>query len=109
MILIPNYSIQRDQKYFPDPEEFKPERFADGEQLSIRQGRGIYLPFGDGPRVCIARRFALLEAKMALAKVVENFQINASSKNIEPLKRNPKEAFIINPIGGLWLKMDKIL
>uniref|UniRef100_T1I4Z9 Uncharacterized protein n=1 Tax=Rhodnius prolixus TaxID=13249 RepID=T1I4Z9_RHOPR len=108
IIIIPNYSIQRDQKYFPDPEEFKPERFADGEQLSIRQGRGIYLPFGDGPRVCIARRFALLEAKMALAKVVENFQINASSKNIEPLKCDPK-AFITNPIGGLWLKMEKIL
>ncbi|KAK9507501.1 hypothetical protein O3M35_007343 [Rhynocoris fuscipes] len=106
-LLIPIYSIHRDSRYFTTPNEFHPERFDDGGQLSIRQGHGVYLPFGDGPRVCIARRFALLEAKIALAKIVENFQIHESLKNIEPLKRDPK-SFIFEPIGGLWLKMKKI-
>lgn len=46
-ILIPVHSLQNDPKYFPEPEKFKPERFS----ADIR--KGTYLPFGDGPRICI--------------------------------------------------------
>jgi len=53
-IIIPIHSLHYDPKYFPDPELFDPERFL-SEEKAKRQS-GIYLPFGDGPRICIGIR-----------------------------------------------------
>ena len=46
---IPVYALHHDEKYFPDPFTFNPERFAEGNTMR----KGTYLPFGDGPRICI--------------------------------------------------------
>lgn len=46
-IMIPIFSIHRDPRYFPDPLKYNPDRFEVDPQ------RGTYLPFGDGPRICI--------------------------------------------------------
>ena len=48
-IIIPVYALHNDPAYFPNPEKFNPERFADDRTIR----RGTYLPFGDGPRICI--------------------------------------------------------
>ena len=40
---------RQDEKYYPNPELFDPERFAEGNKIP----KGAYLPFGDGPRICI--------------------------------------------------------
>lgn len=48
---IPNFSLMRDPKYFPNPEKFDPERFSDDNKDSINPT--TYLPFGIGPRNCI--------------------------------------------------------
>jgi len=50
-ILIPIYAIHHDTKYYTDPEKFIPERFSAEEKA--KRPSGIYLPFGDGPRICI--------------------------------------------------------
>lgn len=50
-LIIPMFSIHRDPKYYPDPLRFDPERFS-MEQKSQRPN-GTYIPFGDGPRLCI--------------------------------------------------------
>jgi len=50
-LIIPMFSIHRDPKYYPDPLRFDPERFS-SEQKSQRPN-GAYIPFGDGPRLCI--------------------------------------------------------
>ena len=50
-INIPVYSLHHDEKYFPDPYTFDPERFGEGNTIH----RGTFLPFGDGPRICIGR------------------------------------------------------
>jgi len=50
-IFVPMFSIHRDPKYYPDPLKFDPERFS-VEQKSQRPN-GTYMPFGDGPRLCI--------------------------------------------------------
>lgn len=49
-VIIPVYSLHYDPEYFPEPEKFKPERFIT-EKGNIRHG--TYLPFGDGPRICV--------------------------------------------------------
>lgn len=46
-VFIPTYALQMDEKYFPDPEKFDPERFSDANKGNINPG--AYLPFGIGP------------------------------------------------------------
>lgn len=50
-IIIPVYAMHYDPKYYKDPEKFIPERFSTEEKA--KRPNGIYLPFGDGPRMCI--------------------------------------------------------
>lgn len=50
-VLIPAYGLHRDPEYFPDPENFDPDRFSEDNKTKIRDY--TYIPFGDGPRICI--------------------------------------------------------
>src|SRR5208282_847040 len=59
--------MQRDPRYYDDPETFRPERWLDG--LMDRLPAGAYFPFGDGPRRCIGQGFALLEAAIVTATI----------------------------------------
>lgn len=74
VISIPVWSLHRDPKYWSDPEVFRPDRFLPENKDSINSG--TYLPFGLGPRNCIGMRFALMETKLALAKVVLKFELS---------------------------------
>ncbi|KAK3850882.1 hypothetical protein Pcinc_042438 [Petrolisthes cinctipes] len=74
MVMIPVWSIHRDEKHWPEPEKFRPDRFLPENKDQIRSG--TFLPFGLGPRNCIGMRFALMEAKLALAKMVLNFEMS---------------------------------
>jgi len=50
-LLIPVYALHYDSKYYTEPEKFIPERFSAEEKA--KRPSGVYLPFGDGPRMCI--------------------------------------------------------
>ncbi|CAG2115078.1 unnamed protein product [Medioppia subpectinata] len=68
------YAIHHDPDHYPDPEAFKPDRFLPQYCHHIKPY--TYLPFGDGPRNCIAMRFALLIAKLVLAKMIQQFRLS---------------------------------
>ena len=51
-VAIPTYHLHHDETYFPQPEEFRPERFDNGAASEFTK-RGCLLPFGDGPRICL--------------------------------------------------------
>lgn len=72
-IVIYTYELHRDPAVFPDPEEFRPERFLP----SNIQGRNpfAYIPFSAGHRNCIGQKFANLEMKSTISKVVRNYEL----------------------------------
>ena len=66
------WSVHRDPRYFERPEEFLPERWADG--LAKRLPRCAYIPFSVGPRVCIGNTFALTELALLVPAIARKFQ-----------------------------------
>ncbi|XP_021931304.1 cytochrome P450 6k1-like [Zootermopsis nevadensis] len=101
-VIIPIYAIHRDPLYYYDPDRFDPERFTDYNKE--KRPAYTYLPFGEGPRICIGLRFGLMQVKMGLAILVSRFQFDICEKSQVPLIMDPKK-FVMNTIGGLWLKV----
>lgn len=105
-VTIPIYSIHRDPQYYPSPETFDPERFSDENIGNIKPF--TFLPFGEGPRICIGVRFALMVTKLALAKLLTEFKFDKSHKTLDPMKYSVK-SFILSPDKEeIFLKVDKI-
>jgi cytochrome P450 len=71
-VLMSQWVVHRDPRYFDDPERFFPGRWADG--LAKRLPRYAYFPFGGGPRVCIGNTFALMELPLVLATIAQRFR-----------------------------------
>jgi cytochrome P450 len=83
-VLLPQWVIHRDGRWFDDPLDFRPERWADG--LMQRIHRYAYFPFGGGPRICIGNNFALMEAALILATIARNYRlVLAPDAEIVPL------------------------
>jgi len=70
-ILLPLWVVNKNPTYFPDPYNFKPERFLTEEHPLQKW---IHLPFGNGPRMCQGFRVSELEMYVATAKLVQNFE-----------------------------------
>ncbi|KAL5285842.1 hypothetical protein ACFFRR_007495 [Megaselia abdita] len=101
-IFIPILGLHRDPKYFPDPMKFDPERFSDENKDSINPN--TYLPFGVGPRMCIAHRFAYLEIKAMLFYMFSDLRVDVSEKSTIPLELDPEPAQPY-PKNGFWVKL----
>ncbi|XP_061394949.1 cytochrome P450 6d1-like [Musca vetustissima] len=76
-IIIPIMGIGRDAKYFPQPMDYKPERYAEEKD---RNNMTAFMPFGDGPRYCIAKRMGIINVKAALVKILANFNIETQPR-----------------------------
>ena len=86
-ILIPIYAMHHDPDAWEDPEKFDPERFR-GPANDARHPYQ-FLPFGAGPRNCIGMRFALMEIKIALVKILMRFKFVRSPETQVPLVIHP--------------------
>lgn len=74
MILILQWIVHRDPRWFDNPEQFLPERWAGDFAKSLP--RHAYFPFGGGPRTCIGNTFSMVEAVMLLATLVQRFSFH---------------------------------
>ena len=70
-LLMPQWVVQRDGRFFDEPERFKPERW--GEEWIKALPKFAYFPFGGGPRVCIGQQFAMMELVLILATIARHF------------------------------------
>lgn len=99
-IYISMYNIHRDPKFYPNPEQYNPERFSDENKMNIQ--RGTYFPFGMGPRTCIASRFTILQLKMVIFHILLDFKIETSPKTPTLHEFNDWISDALNSVGGIF-------
>ncbi|KAJ8940731.1 hypothetical protein NQ318_005482 [Aromia moschata] len=104
-VFIPVQGIHYDERYFKDPEVFDPERFNEANKKNIRQYS--YLPFGEGPRLCIGERFGIMQTKVGLSCILRNFKVTLNKKTQLPLKMDPTKILPVAK-GGIWLNLEKL-
>ena len=75
-IFIFQWLTQRDSRFFPDPEKFDPERWREDPVRSGKIPRFAYFPFGGGPRVCVGASFAMIEATLLLASILQKVHLD---------------------------------
>jgi cytochrome P450 len=73
-VLMSPWVVQRDARWFPDPERFDPERWAGDTAKALP--RFAYFPFGGGPRVCIGNTFAMMESVLLLATLAQRYRFH---------------------------------
>lgn len=99
-VMVPIYALHRNELLWDEPNSFKPERFADRKSVA----RYAYLPFGDGPRICIGASFALQEAVIILATLLSKFKFAP----IEGRDPEPVMILTVRPEGGVWLTAEPV-
>nr|XP_031836321.1 probable cytochrome P450 6a14 [Nomia melanderi] len=105
VVWIPLFAIHRDPDIYPNPDKFDPERFSE-EAIAARHPMH-YLPFGDGPRNCIGARFAVTQTKVGLITILRNHKVDVCEKTEIPYEFDPG-AFLLQPKGGIYLKLMKV-
>lgn len=83
-IWIPMYSLQTDEKYFPNAMHFVPERFSDENKK--KHVSGAYAPFGMGPRDCIGCRYTVMELKITFYLLCRKFKFSSQDESGKVIK-----------------------
>ncbi|MCO6458667.1 MAG: cytochrome P450, partial [Pirellulaceae bacterium] len=102
LVFVSVYSIHHDARWFPQPEECQPQRFANDPSHPLPEN--AYLPFGIGPRACIGRRFALMEGPLVLAELVRQFDVQLAEPNQTP---ELETQLSLHPRNGLRLRLTR--
>lgn len=101
VVTVPMFVLQRDSKFWPEPDKFCPERFSKKNKESIDPY--IYMPFGSGPRNCIGMRFALMNMKLALIRVLQNFSFHPCKETQIPVTLGRE--IVLKPEKAIILKV----
>lgn len=99
-VIIPIQGLQKDARYWKNPEDYDPERFSPDKKNSIE--KYAFLPFGEGPRMFPGMRMVLLQIKAGLATLLRQYILEISPKTQLPLKL-AAGSVMATPVGGLWL------
>jgi cytochrome P450 family 4 len=102
-VYIAPYCLGRNPEVYANPLKFDPSRF-DVQTTTDKTNPFAYVPFSAGPRNCIGQKFAMLEMKSILSKVVRNFELSISKENE---KLELIAALILRPENGIVLDIKK--
>ena len=97
-IYMSPWVIHRSSSYFNEPERFRPNRWRG--DLAKQLPRFAYFPFGGGPRVCIGNRFAMMQAVLVLATMVQQFRVEATTRHTV----RPLPSITLRPKDGIWVR-----
>lgn len=102
LVFIPLAGLHADPNHYPSPHVFDPERFSGNNY----KPNPFFMPFGNGPRICIAVKFAVLTIKVCLARVLSEYSVGISEKMRSPLVLDKNE-FYPKAKDGIWLTFAK--
>jgi cytochrome P450 len=94
-ILMSQWVVHRDARWFERPLDFRPERWSDDRVKQLP--RFAYFPFGGGPRMCIGNTFAMIEAVLVLARIAQRFRFTIVPDH--PVE--PWPTFTLRPRNGI--------
>ncbi len=100
VVLLSQYVTHRHPAFWPKPECFEPERFHVAQAAA--RHRFAYFPFGEGPRVCIGKAFALQEMQLALVTLAQQFTLSLVSER--PVV--PVLLATLSPRDGVWMTVQ---
>lgn len=98
-IIIPIYAIHHDEDVYPDPEKFDPERFS-ADAITGRNPYS-YIPFSAGARNCIGQKFAMLEVKSIVSKMIRNYELVPCNDKKIKLQAD----LILKTVDGVFIKI----
>jgi cytochrome P450 len=98
-LFLPIWALHRHELLWDRPDEFDPDRFDKAKDQ--RRDKYQYLPFGAGPRVCVGANFAMMQAQIILATLVQRFHFAQSIP--EP---HPVMTMTVRPEPGVFLKVS---
>ena len=98
VIMFPVYSLHRNEMLWDKPEEYQLERF-----LNRKYSRGQYIPFGDGPRICIGAQYAETEIMVLLGAILRKVKLGLTSHPVMA----PNLTFTMRPGGPIILNSTK--
>ena len=94
-VTMSQWVMHRDPRYFVDPERFRPDRWDDDLEKSLP--KFVYFPFGGGQRVCIGSSFAMMEATLVLATVLQRHRFTL----VPGYRLEPDVSLSLRPRGGV--------
>lgn len=102
MFMLPVQLMHHDPRWFPEPEVFRPERFApDAPELP----RGVYMPFGTGPRVCLGQNLAMAEMTVIAAMLLQRFDLSVPEGMAAP---RPTHNVTLRPAEPMQLAITEV-
>ncbi|XP_014481508.1 PREDICTED: cytochrome P450 6k1-like isoform X2 [Dinoponera quadriceps] len=105
-VFISIKGLHYDPEYFPNPEKFDPERFSEENKRNIQPF--TYMPFGEGPRMCIGMRLGILQVKLGLLKALYRYKVTPCEKTIIPMVLEPKSPITTPFDNTIYLTIQKI-
>ncbi len=99
-LLMSQWVVHRDPRYFDSPEEFLPERWT--PEFMRQLPKYAYFPFGGGPRVCIGQDFAMMEAMLVIATVLRKFKLVL----VEGQVVEPQPVVLLRPKNGIKIRLE---
>ena len=99
-ILISPYVLHNSPRFWENPELFYPERFNNPELIS----KGVFFPFGKGPRMCIGSSFALMNLTISIVTIAQKFKL----KIINPARPELEELIVLQPKGSIPVELIKL-
>ncbi|XP_041969448.1 cytochrome P450 6a2-like [Aricia agestis] len=105
LIFIPIQAIQMDPEYFPNPQEFQPERFSPGNKKKLHPC--VWMPFGEGPRKCLGMRQGYLQSKMSLVRILMKYEMILDKRTEVPIT-NKVSALANASNTGIWIRLKEL-
>ncbi|XP_076273984.1 putative cytochrome P450 6a20 [Rhynchophorus ferrugineus] len=105
VVQIPIWGLHMDPEYYPNPEVFNPEHFSEENKAS--RPDFTFLPFGEGPRMCIGLRFGKLQTKVGLISLIRKYNFTLNEKTKIPLEMAPSE-IVMALKDDVWVNVRRI-